>query len=242
MRKIIIAILPLFVFACSDAPTEPPSAASVSLTVRQVSLPSLSIAAFSSPMIAVDSIAIARARILIKSIDFEGGDDSRDSDDLEFSTKPMLLDLSLIDSVQTVMVAMIPFGAYDEIEIEIRKLAFADTLARADSVLFADFIAGGYSIIIEGMTYKAGAGTQFVYSAAIRVEQEYDLDPPLIVSADSPNANVTLAIYSNAWFVRDGMILDPNDAANYNVIKWNIENSFEMYEDGDKDGDDGDDD
>ena len=105
----------------------------------------------------------------------------------------------------------------------------------------AAFLAGGgSSVIVEGMTYKAGIATPFLYSAMIRVEQEYDLDPPIVVSADNPNANVTLAVYMAGWFMWNGMLLDPNESSNYLPIKWSIENSFWMYEDEDGDGDDDD--
>lgn len=236
----------LLLFSCAkDNPTTPPTNASVSLTVRMGSRP---LAAQLSKVTAaglVDSIVVSRARVLVNSIDFEGGDDDSDSDDLEFSTKPMVLMLNPMDTVTTVMVANIPFGQYEEVEIEVRKLrAFGDSLSAADSLAFADFLAGnGYSVIIEGMAFQDSIPTVFVYKAAVSAEQEYELDPPLMVSADNPVANVTLAIYTNGWFMKNGALLDPNDPANQNRIAYNIAASFEMFCDDDGDGDgDGDDD
>lgn len=245
IKYLYIALCAIVFFACNDSVTPPPDTAQVSLTVKMNNRTMTSPVSLQKLYAAlVDSIKLTRARLLINSIDFEGGDEDSDDDDLEFSTKPMVLKLSLVDSVQTVMVAAIPFGTYDEVEIEIRKLsqAYIDSLAPADSVLLADFIAKGVSVIVEGVVYSAGVAAPFIYSAAVRVEQEYELDPPLAISADNPIANITLMVYANFWFMRNGVLLDPNDAVNQNAIKWNIENSFEMYEDGDGDGDNDDDD
>ena len=230
---------------CNNSPTAS-NGGRISLSVRNFSTPAgVMLAKVASPM-AVDSIVVTRARLVVSSIDFEGGNDQSDDDDMEFMSSPVVVELSMTDTVKSIAVANIPNGSYSEIEIEISTVSDSDlaALSPADLAPFADFIAGPrYSIIIEGMVYQNGmAGQPFVFNSAIYAEQEYDLNPPLVVSADNPVANVTLAIYSAGWFVGpNGALLDPNDPANKTVIERNLKQSITMYEDDDRDGDDDDD-
>ncbi|MGH7491029.1 MAG: hypothetical protein ACREOO_01405 [bacterium] len=229
---------------CNNSPTGS-SGGQVSLTVRNFSNPTATILAKITAPMAVDSIQITRARLLVSSIDFEGGDDQSDGDDMEFMTAPAVIELSMTDTVQSIAIANIPNGSYSEIEIEISTVSDSDlaALSPADLAPFADFIAGTrYSVIISGMVYQNGMGPQpFVFNSAIYAEQEYELNPPLVVSPASPTANVTLAVYSANWFVGpNGVLLDPTDPANRTTIERNLKQSIAMYEDDDRDGDDDD--
>jgi hypothetical protein len=243
----IICFIAILSFGCKDSITDPPNSAQVSLMVMNQARPRAmalneSVSAY---LAGIDSIMITRTRLLINSIDFDGGDDESDSDDMEFSTKPMVVTFGAMDTVAVVAVANVPFGSYDEVDIEIYPLKFAylDTLAPADSIALADFAKYGYSIIVDGVVYKNGNATPFTFSSAVYVEQEYEFDPPLTVSADNPTANITLMIYSMNWFRDyDYGLLDPSNPENKYSIAQNIHNSFWMFEDDDGDGeDDGDD-
>ncbi len=246
--------LPIIAFAlfvlfngCKDSPTTS-DGGQVSFTVRYVSTPRTTILAKASAVMAVDSLRITRARVVVNNIDFEGGDEDSENDDMEFSTAPMVVELNLADSIQTLIAANVPFGSYSEIEIEIKApddSALA-ALSPADRAAFADFVAGPrYSVIIEGVQYQNGATTPqpFVFSSAIYAEQESELNPPLVVSADNPMTNITMAVYSAVWFVGPGgALLDPTDPGNKTTIAQNIKQSIELYKDDDQDGDDDDDD
>jgi hypothetical protein len=218
MKKIACVFLyaAIVLFGCKDSITDPPSSAQVSLTVMNQTRPRVmalneSVSAY---LTGVDSIMITRTRLLINSIDFDGGDDESDSDDMEFSTKPMVVTFGAMDTVAIVAVANVPFGSYDEVDIEIYPLKFAylDTLSPTDSLALANFAKYGYSIIVDGMIYKNGNAVSFTFSSAVYVEQEYEFDPLLIVSADNPTANITLMIYSMNWFRDyDYGLLDPSN-------------------------------
>ncbi len=229
---------------CNNSPTGS-NGGRVSLTVRNFSTPTATMLSKAAAVMAVDSIQITRARLVVNSIDFEGGDEQSDNDDMEFMTAPVVVQLSMTDTIQSIAIANIPNGSYSEIEIEISTVSDSDlaVLSPADRAPFADFIAGPrYSVIIEGMVYQNGMAPQpFVFNSAIYAEQEYDLNPPLVVSADNPTANVTLAIYSSNWFLGpNGILLDPTVPANRTAIESNLKRSISMYEDDDRDGDDDD--
>jgi hypothetical protein len=243
----IITLALLFIVnGCNNSPTGS-SGGQISLTVRNFTTPTAAVLAKLAAQMAVDSIQITRARLVVSSVDFEGGNELSDDDDMEFMTSPLVVQLSMTDTIQSIAVTNIPNGSYSEIEIEISTVSDSDlaALSPADLAAFADFVGPTrYSIIIEGMVYQNGMASQpFVFNSAIYAEQEYELNPPLVVSPDNPTANVTLAIYSANWFVGpNGVLLDPTDPANRTVIEYNLRKSISMYEDDDLDGDDDDDD
>ena len=91
------------------------------------------------------------------------------------------------------------------------------------------------------------------YSAAfergttdIDEEQEYDLVPPLVVDEMTTSVNVTLLVDLDSLF-RDllGNLVNPQSAnkggVNESLVNENIKQSFEAFEDDDRDGEDDDD-
>jgi hypothetical protein len=99
----------------------------------------------------------------------------------------------------------------------------------------------GKSIRVEG-TFN---GTTFVYESDLDVEQEFDLADPIVVTDTAAAVNVTVLLNLNQWF-RDGSgnLLDPatgnTGGMNESLIKENIKNSIEAFEDDDHDGHDDD--
>ena len=90
-------------------------------------------------------------------------------------------------------------------------------------------------------------GEPFVYTADVEAEQELDLSPPLEIAEGDGPKNLTFSMAMDLWF-RDsaGNLVDPStagrDGENEELVEDNIERSFEIFEDDDRDGDDDDDD
>jgi hypothetical protein len=84
-----------------------------------------------------------------------------------------------------------------------------------------------------------------VYETDLDVEQEFDLVPPITVTETTGAANVTVLLDLNQWF-RDGSgnLLNPEtgnkSGVNESLIKENIKQSVEAFEDDDHDGHDDD--
>ena len=228
----VTALLVVF-YGCKDSSTGPVASGQLSLSTRYSTASLAKVSATSS---AVDSIKITRARFVLKKIEFE-----TTSDSAEFKSSPLVIDLNLTGSVQMIGVANLPFGTYREVEFKVHRIDSSNisSLSSVEKASFADFLAGEqYSIIIEGSVYKnGGAGLPFVVRSKVDAEQEYDLNPPLVVSEANPTANVTIVVSSSGWF-RDsgGVLLDPTDGRNESLIGENLKASMKVYKDDDRDG------
>ena len=75
------------------------------------------------------------------------------------------------------------------------------------------------------------------------VEQEFDLPEPLTVVDGASSTNVTIRVDLSKWFLDgSGNLVDPDTGnkggENESLIKENIKQSIEAFEDRDRDGDD----
>ena len=92
------------------------------------------------------------------------------------------------------------------------------------------------SIRVQG-TYN---GQAYTFVTDLNVDQRFDLNPALVVDG-STTTNVTARADISGWFVDGaGAAIDPNEAnkgGEYeNVVKDNIKDSIEAFEDRDRDG------
>ncbi|MFQ5762754.1 MAG: hypothetical protein ACE5PO_06940 [Candidatus Bathyarchaeia archaeon] len=185
---------------------------------------------------AVDSIEITRARFLLKEIELE----SVLGDSLEYEAGPLVVELDLSGSVNTIAVGDVPLGTYDEIEFEVHRIDSSDLEDQGlvNSPEFQDFMQGDrYSIIIDGTMFAPQGPTTFQFRSRVNEEQEYNLSPPLVLNTEGQVANVTLIISSANWFrAVNGSLLDPTKSSNENQISDNLKASIDPERDDDKDG------
>lgn len=252
MQRTLIAIgLAAGLAACGDG-VGPGDDATVSLsfTTRAggaAAAPGFSASVMADPLVdGTNTLVITKGEIVLREIELEhedsdGCDSPMDDDGCEeFETGPILVDLPLDGSVETEVTIAPPVGTYDELEFEIHKISEDD----ADDAGFrADYPhMAGTSIRVEG-TFN---GTAFVYETDLDVEQEFDLAPPITITETSGAVNVTVLLDLNQWF-RDGSgaLVDPatgnRGGVNESLIKENITQSVEAFEDDDHDGHDDDD-
>lgn len=189
----------------------------------------------SSPAI-VDSIKITRARFVLRDIKFK----TVEEDSMNFKSSPMLLELELTGTMQSVGAINARFATYRRIEFDVHRVETKDLagLSQADSAKFADFLAGEkYSIIIDGTVYKTGqSGQAFTYRSKVDAQQKVDLIPNLVVSESSPTVNATIMISSANWFTSAGALVDPIDTNSEGIINENLKNSIKVFKDNDKNG------
>lgn len=164
-----------------------------------------------------------------------------------FEIGPVLIDLPVEGGVITPFDTPIPADIYEELELEIDD-------ADDDGGSAAFFAANpGWpreaSIRIVG-TFDAndGAGPQaFDVFLDVSAEIERELVPPLVITESSQEVNVTVLVDVASWF-RDsaGNLLDPRaltaSGDMLSLVEDNIEESFDAFEDDDRDGDDDSDD
>jgi len=187
-----------------------------------------------------NSLIITKAEIVLREIELKRSDivdctglEGTDGCE-EFEAGPVLVDLPLDNTVETPVTIPIPAGTYDELQFVIHKVT-QDQEDSTFAAAYPDMV--GKSIHIEG-TYN---GTAFTYETDLDVEQEFNLNPPLIVDDTTTQTNVTVLLDLNAWF-RDGAgnLVNPqegNTGGQYeSLIKENIKQNIEAFEDHDHDG------
>ncbi len=179
-----------------------------------------------------DTVIIESAKLLLKSIKFKT--DVEDS--LDYKVGPFIVNLDLNGGITQIAANDIPNGIYDEIKFKIHKPE--DNSAVSDT----DFVAGPssdqrFSIVIRG-TYN---GTPFLYRSKKDIEQELEINPPLVVTDSTNDVNATLLVAPAGWFMKDGLYLDPSNESNREDIDDNIKRSFKKaMKDNDHDGDEND--
>ncbi|HEY7027779.1 MAG TPA: hypothetical protein VH438_09255 [Gemmatimonadales bacterium] len=169
----------------------------------------------------------------------ENGDDGSEDACENVNAGPFLLDLPLGSGVEQVFSVAVDTGTFDELRIKLHKPE-DDGSDPADVAFLAahpDFAA--ISIRATG-TWN---GTPFTFTSDLDAEQEMQLNPPLVVTDAGANVDVTLKVDVATWFADGtGGLLDPGTAGkggqNENLVRDNIENSFDAFQDENRDGHD----
>lgn len=250
-RMVGAVVLAAAAAACGDG-TGPGSDGTVSLSFTTA--PAGGAAQFSSVGVLDDTISaggdvlvITRAQIVLREIELKREDDDfcedsaqGDDDDCEeFSTGALLVDLPLNGQVATEITIAPDTGVYDEIDFEVHK---PEDDGDDDAFLAQHPDFNGVSIRVTG-TFN---GEPFTYESDLNIEQENDIVPPLVITDTSVGTNVTLYVDLSGWFRNGAGLVDPrtaNDGGdNKSLVEENIKNSFQAFEDEDRDGDDSDED
>lgn len=188
--------------------------------------------------IELSSVQVVLREIELKRVEVADCDSTASDDDCEeFETGPVLVDVPLTGGVETLVTVDVPAGTYDEIEFEIHKVSNDDPEDAAFRAAHPDLV--GLSIRVTG-TYN---GTPFSFETDLNAEQEFELAVPLVVEEGAGGTNLTVRIDLDGWFrTAGGSLIDPASAnkggPNEGLVKENIKNSFEAFEDRDRDGDD----
>lgn len=199
----------------------------------KVSVRALGGAASNASSKLANSVTITRAQVVIREIEFESS--IKDSVDFEFED-PFVQDLAVDSSLHVIGNVQVPFGTYEEMEIEIAKLEDKDGAAFTQNPDLQNL-----SIRVEGFL-NGDPNSTFLFTSAISAEQETEFDPPLVIDETTPSTNVVLTIDLRTWFVdNNNNPLDPTLEGNRSIIENNIKASINVFEDEDDDGEDDDD-
>lgn len=213
----IILTLVIFVTGCSDSQVTNSTGNNDNLEVSSFSTSN------TNNDLAGDILILNSAKILIKDIKLN----TSDSEENNFKTGPFVMDLYLNSSVNVIATGMIPAGAYDRIKFEIHKPNNNEIIPDPE---FRDG-SGNYSVIVRG----SFNGNPFIYKSKKSAHQFLGMNEELIITAFG-KTNVTLMVEPYTWFIKDGVLLDPDLPANENDIDNNIKDSFKAFKDNDKNG------
>jgi len=156
----------------------------------------------------------------------------------EFETGPILVALDPNGGTKQQVTISVPPGSYDEVEFEIHKVS-------SDGPDDAAFRTAHSDMVDKSIRVWASynGGPQVTYVTDLDVEQEFDLADPIKVVDGMSSTNVTIRVDLSKWFVDgSGNLVDPDTGnkggENESLIKENIKQSIEAFEDKDRDGDD----
>ena len=190
---------------------------------------------------AAQVLVLTSVEIVLREIELERSDVTdcdllgENDDGCEtFEAGPVLVSVPVDGSVSQEFSIGIPEGSYNEIEFDIHKVSSGD--AADDQFLASHPTFADLSIRVRG-TYD---GQDFVFETDLNVEQELDFFPALQIDAST---NITIEVGLDGWFVdSSGQVVNPTTGneggANENLIKDNIKNSIEAFEDSNRDGND----
>jgi len=183
----------------------------------------------------LSSVEIVVREVELKRIEVVDCDTDPDDSCEKFEAGPFLVALPLDGTVDPTFTLDIPHGQYDEFEFEIHKVSDSDT---AD----ADFLAANPDFLNKSIRVQGTFnGQSFLFESDLDVEQELDLNPPLVIDETTDSTNITVLVGLDGWFVDGGgNLLNPESGnkgqPNESVIKENIKQSVEAFEDDDSDG------
>ena len=117
MKHLLIVggmILGIFVWGCDNSTDSKPTSGTLAMSSKYTT----STLAKAGQSAAVDSVKITKARFILRDIKFK----SPKGDSSNFRTAPMILELNLNGSVQSVGSITVPFGSYSRIEYDVHRV------------------------------------------------------------------------------------------------------------------------
>lgn len=220
----------LLQISCSSSPTSSiPTEGHIKFSVKSVTNPTSN-----SLSKSVNSVTITSARVVIKEIEFESS--IEDSVDFEFE-EPFVQDLVIDSTSHEIGIVQVPFGIYEEMEIEIDELDEEDGTTFLQNPELQNL-----SIRVEGFL-DGDPNNTFVFTSDLSEEQEREFNPPLVIDETTPSTNVVLIIDMGMWFVDNtNSPLNPTLENHKSIIENNIKASLKVFEDDDDDGEEDEDD
>ncbi len=172
------------------------------------------------------TLTIDEVRVIINEVELKAADGSCDAvevsgDDCpEFEAPPRFLDLALDGDPVEAVTALIPAGAYKELDFEIEDLEddesdpveAAGIAAVRTQILaeFPDWPAEASALVAGSFTPTGGSATAFRVFLKAEIEIEMELIPNLVVDDQgATNRELTVGVSPQIWFLRgDGTVLD----------------------------------
>lgn len=188
-----------------------------------------------------NTLIITKAEIVLREIELEPVEvadcdvSPKPAGCEEFEAGPVLVDLPLgPGAVQEVAVDVTP-GSYKEVEFEIHKISLDAPEEAAFRTAHPEFVEK--SIRVQG-TFN---GQAFTYETDLDVEQEEHFATPLVITDATTSTNLTIRVGLANWFrATNGSLVNPSTGnkggQNESLIKENIKQSVEAFEDHDHDG------
>ncbi len=224
----LLIVFSILIAACSDttSPTEDP----VIKTIGELETPyvtTMNVLKKNDQIMEneVDSIKIIRIRILMSEMKLFAADDNSEIGKV-IKTDPFVYDLSLTGGLTVLSENEVSAGTYDKVKLEFHRFSASQLNEYENELVFKDFAtADRYSIIIEGITYKADNPSTFVFKSQMTANLSLMFEPPISLNNGS-HTTLSISLNPNFFFKKWGSIIDPADPKNLNDIENTIKNTM----------------
>jgi hypothetical protein len=241
MKRNIFSLLTIaaLLSGCGDS-TAPGSQVSLSFSGGPASAaPNTGL--YAAPSAGAAALVITKAEVVLREIELKrvevvNCDVIPEPDGCEkFEVGPVLINVPVDGTTATEVAIDIDPGMYNELEFEIHKVSGSDEEDAAFVALHPQM--ADLSIRVEG-TFDS---VPFTFTTDLDVEQEHNLNPALEITENTGSTNVTVNLGLSQWFMdAGGNVLSPETGnkggENESLIKENIKQAFEAFEDKDRDG------
>mgnify|MGYP001400244640 CR=1 FL=1 len=235
--KLVSAALTASVFlaACSDS-SGPASnrvafqvATKAAAAVRGVALIGTTYTATNGDQITFETASIVLHKIELGLTSAPACDPAVADDCEELKAGPVTMNLPLGGGAQTEFAVDVPDGTYNKVEFKVAP----------------DPLTGSSIHVTGSYTPNGGSASTFDFTSDLDAEQEHEFSTPITIPDPSGGgAGVTLFVDLSKWFANgtgDGFV-DPSTAnhsgANEGLVKQNVKNSLDAFEDENHDGKD----
>lgn len=170
---------------------------------------------------------ITEAKALITEVELET-EPSGTSHEIHIS--PVVIYFNTGGQIVSVTAGNLPSGSWNKIKLKIHKPEDTEPIPDPE---FREGTSGNqrYSFIIKG-TFN---GNPFVYKSRKSAGIIINLNAPL--NTGNGSRNITLLVNPSLWFINNGIVLDPGNSSNDDLIDDNLKNSFKRaFRDDNKDG------
>lgn len=170
---------------------------------------------------------ISEAKALITEVELETEPSSVSQ---EIHISPVVIYFNTGGTLVSVTAANLPAGTWNKIKFKIHKPEDTEPIPDPE---FREGTSGNqrYSFIIKGV-YN---GNPFVYKS--RKSADIVINLPTPVTTGSTSRNLTVLVNPSLWFNNGGVVLDPTNSSNDDMIDDNLKNSFRRaFKDDNSDG------
>ena len=162
-----------------------------------------------------NTLVITEAKFLVRKLMLKHDH----GEECDVNLGPFVVYLDMVQKVVVVGIAKIPAGDYDDIMFQVHKPSPNENIADPE---FIESNSRRFSVIAKGF-YNT---VSFVFKSDVTVAKEIDFENPPVSIGSVTFINITIRLNPYSWFINNGIILDPMNEDNKNVIKQNIKNSL----------------
>lgn len=163
-------------------------------------------------------LSITEAKFVLRKVVL-GNEHGDNGGDCDVKLGPFVVYLDMTQKVGIAAMAKIPLGTFDEIKFQVHKPSPNEGIGDPD---FFESNSRRFSVVVKGFFN----GNFFVFKSDVTVAKEIEFEGQPVIIGAVPVVNLTIRLSPYLWFMQEGVLIDPLDENNKNIIDQNIKNSL----------------